>query len=90
MDTFTPRTPTSRSWLQDGSLARCEAPYKCWLNERGYTASTARNYLQCVVHFASWATDQRLTPEDFSLRLIRRFVDEHLPQCDCPHRVQRS
>ena len=90
MDAFIPRTPTVQSWLQDGSLARCEVAYESWLNERGYTASTARNYLGCLVRFASWATNQRLMPEDLSLGLIRCFVDEHLRHCDCPYRVQRS
>ena len=89
MNISTPRTAISQIWLQDGSLARCEAPYKGWLNERGYTASTARNYLQCLVHFASWATDRRLAPENLSAKLIRRFVDDHLPRCNCCGRVQR-
>jgi site-specific recombinase XerD len=90
MDSSTPLKPISLSWLRDSSLARCEAPYRRWLGERGYTNSTVRNYLQCLVHFARWATIQRLTPESLSVGLICRFVDEHLPHCDCSRRVQRS
>ncbi len=90
MNTSTAPKPTTLSWLRDGLLARCEAPYRRWLDERGYTDSTARNYLKCLVHFARWATDQHLAPENLSAVIIRRFVDEHLPHCDCPRRVQRS
>lgn len=76
--------------LRNGSLAGCEAPYRKWLDERGYAASTSRAYILCVTHFARWATELGLTCETLSCSTIARFIDEHLPACDCPRPVQYS
>ena len=76
--------------LRNGSLAGCEAPYRKWLDERGYTARTSRAYILWLTHFAKWGTELGLTCETLSCATIARFIDEHLPCCDCPHPVQRS
>lgn len=85
----TPLHPTPSRWLRDGSLAGCEIPYRQWLGERGYADSTSRAYILCLAHFAKWATDLGLTCDTLSSASIARFVDEHLPCCDCPQPVQR-
>lgn len=77
-------------WLRNGSLAGCEAPYLSWLEERGYSDGTSRAYLLCLAHFAKWATELGLTCDTLSATTITRFVDEHLPCCDCPRPAQRS
>jgi integrase/recombinase XerD len=81
--------PTTLRWLRDGSLAGCEAPYRRWLDERGYADRTAHAYLFCLAHFARWATERDLTCATLSSASIARFLDEHLPCCDCPRPAQR-
>lgn len=76
--------------LRNGSLAGCEAPYRKWLDERGYTARTSRAYILCLTHFAKWATELGLTCDTLSCATIARFIDDHLPCCDCPRPVQYS
>jgi integrase len=45
-------------------------------------------YLCCVAHFARWSRRRRLDLGHLG-RDTDRFLDEHLPQCDCPYPVQR-
>lgn len=86
----TPLRPDLTESLRHGSLAGCEVPYRKWLDERGYTARTSRAYVLCLTHFAKWATGLGLTCETLSCSTIARFIDEHLPDCDCPRPAQYS
>ena len=86
----TPLRPDLTQSLRNGSLAGCEAPYRKWLDERGYTARTSRAYILCLTHFAKWATELELTCDTLSCATIARFIDDHLPCCDCPRPVQYS
>jgi len=58
----TPLRPDLTRSLRNGSLAECEAPYRKWLDERGYATSTSRAYILCLTHFAKWASDSSGTP----------------------------
>ncbi|NDY94374.1 tyrosine-type recombinase/integrase [Wenzhouxiangella limi] len=87
---ITPLRPDLTRSLRNGPLAGCEAPYRKWLDERGYATSTSRAYILCLTHFARWASDLGVTCETLSCSTIARFIDEHLPCCDCPRPVQRS
>ena len=86
----TPLRPDLTQSLRNGSLAGCEAPYRKWLDERGYATSTSRAYILCLTHFAKWATELELTCDTLSCATIARFIDDHLPCCDCPRPVQYS
>lgn len=85
----TPLPPAQTRWLRDGSLAGCETPYRRWLDERGYSDRTSRAHIRCLAHFAKWTTEHGLTCDTLSAVSITRFIDEHLPCCDCPRPVQR-
>lgn len=84
-----PLHPTPSRWLRDDALAGCEIPYRRWLDERGYADGTVQAYLRSLAHFVQWGTDLGLTCETLSTAAITRFLDEHLPCCDCPQPVQR-
>lgn len=90
MKTLTPQHLKPAERLSEGSLARCEMPYVDWLTERGYTDSTIRNYTRCLAHFTRWAIDRNLAAESPLASLIRLFINEHLPRCECPVPVQRK
>ena len=85
-----PLRPALTRWLRNGSLAGWEVPYRRWLEERGYSDSTTNAYILCLAHFANWATELGLPRDTLSSATITRFVDEHLPCCDCPRPAQRS
>ena len=90
MKTSTPQYLKAAERLSEGPLARCEAPYVDWLTKRGYTDSTIRNYTRCIAHFARWAIDRSVAVDSPPASLIRAFLNEHLPHCDCPRPVQRK
>jgi site-specific recombinase XerD len=87
MDAFDSIHPVPAGWLRDSALAPFVQAYWSRLVGRRYALSTARAYLGCVAHFAHWSRRSRLDLGRLDLA-AGRFVDEHLPQCDCPHRVQ--
>ena len=58
------------------------------LAARGYRPSVVGVYCAAVQHFISWAAPDKARLE-VTRAAIRRFIDEHLPDCTCPGRVQR-
>ena len=78
------------SWLRNSDLAPFISAYWHRLIERRYADETARVYLCGVAHFARWASHRRLAVTDLADDDIQRFLDEHLPKCNCPQPVQRS
>jgi site-specific recombinase XerD len=63
-----------------------------YLFERGYSHGTIQQYLQAAEHFGRWLSRARLT-KAVNEHSVRRFLDEHLPQCRCrvlhsSHRIQ--
>jgi len=86
MDAFDFIHPVPAAWLQASTLAPFVQAYWRRLVERRYAPNTARAYLSCIAHFAHWSRRRRLDLERLDLA-TRRFMDEHLPRCACPHRV---
>ena len=89
METFDFIHPVAAAWLRTSALAPYVPAYWCRLMERQYARGTARAYLSCIAHFARWSRRRRLDLGDLE-QVGRRFVEEHLPRCDCPCRVQRN
>ena len=61
-----------------------------YLSERRYSPQTVDTYLGCIAHFAHWMSDHRLRVHRLDEGVVRRFLDEHLPSCDCPRPVRRT
>lgn len=63
--------------------------YTSTLEHRGYRPTAIDAYKGAIEHFLAWSA-----PHADSIEIgeasIRRFVDEHLPGCDCPGRHQRG
>lgn len=89
MDVFDVLTPIAASRLRASALA----PFAqaCWdrLSEQRYSPHTARQYLNCLAHFAHWSRRRR-----FDLRAldqhITNFLDRHLSGCHCAAPAQRT
>jgi len=80
----------TRAWLTDGVLKPSYQAYSTYLIRRGYSSWSVRKYLCCVAHFAYWLRKRRIKLSQIDEALIRYFLYEHLPQCDCPLRTPRS
>ena len=90
MDTPVPLPTTTAAWLRQSDLADFVPIYWQYLSERRYAASTRRTYLCSIAHFAHWLTQEQRPAHDLGGDDIRRFLDQHLPQCTCPPPVRRS
>ena len=76
----------TRAWLTDSVLKPSYQAYSTYLIGRGYSSWSVRKYLCSVAHFAHWLRKLRVELSQIDEALIRRFLDEHLPRCDCPLR----
>ena len=88
MDAFDSLPPTAASWLRASALAPSVPAYWRYLTERRYALSTARAYIRCLAHFARWIRRRRHLLDDLD-DAISRFVDGHLPRCNCPSPMHR-
>ena len=82
-------TQQSRVWLSDSTLYASSDSYVQYLEGRGYSLSSIRNYLSCVAHFAHWLKKRRIKLQQIDETLVNLFLDKHLPLCDCAARMQR-
>jgi len=64
--------------------------YRQYLAERRYSTFAQLTYVACVAHFARWFAAGGRLVSDLTLDDIGAFLDEHLPDCDCPGRVHRG
>lgn len=63
--------------------------YTTTLEGRGYQSLAVHAYVGAVEHFIAWAAPKADRVE-IGEASIRRFLDGHLNDCDCPGRVQRG
>ena len=88
MDTdFVPQR--TLAWLTDSVLKSSYQAYLSYLIGRGYSLWSVRKYLCSVAHLAYWLRKRRVKLSQIDEALIRHFLDEHLPRCDCPLRTPR-
>ena len=82
--------PGPRQWIESSVLQPYVGSYLEHLYQRRYSATSQRQYLCCVAHFAHWVTLEGLRLAGIDERTRTRFISEHLPICDCPYPVRRS
>ena len=90
MKSPTQLTRNSTDWLLDSQLAPYVDAFTRHLTERRYASGTVGSYLACVSHFARWTTCCRLDVQGIDEGMVRRFLDDHLPRCDCAGPVRRT
>lgn len=81
---------TARSWFSGTVLNPYAAAYVAYLTSRGYARGTVNSYLRCVAHFAHWSVSRATTVDGIDDRLVRQFIEEHLPGCRCVSRCVRA
>lgn len=85
--TKSPSSPFNQ--FHDSALSGFEEAYCQRLSINGYAQGTQQKYLNCVTHFATWMQVGRISLLEFGPDLIARFLEQHLPDCQCTGRVQR-
>lgn len=89
MDVFESLTELAAARLRASALAPFVQPFWDRLSELRYSSGTARQYMNCVAHFAHWSRRRRFALQSLNQHIVA-FVDEHLPRCTCAAPVQRS
>lgn len=90
MDCEISLTHQADAWLTGSVLSAQVVPYVRYLVERRYSVLSIRNYLNCIVHFSYWLKKRQDGLHCIDELLVQRFLDAHLPRCDCPGNTQRS
>jgi site-specific recombinase XerD len=80
----------STDWLLTSQLAPYIDAYTRHLTERRYASGTVGSYLACVAHFARWTTRCRLDIRRIDEDVVQRFLDDHLPRCNCACPVRKT
>ncbi len=77
--------PTTQRWLRDSPLTPYVIGYFNHLIQCRYSVQTARKYIAGIAHLGLWMGQSQLLIDQLDERAVNRFIDEHLPVCDCPH-----
>lgn len=88
MDVFESLTELAAARLRASAFAPFVQPFWDRLFEQGYSPGTARQYMNCVAHFAHWSRQRGFAIQRLDRHVVA-FVEEHLPRCTCAAPVQR-
>lgn len=80
----------STDLLSKGQLAPYVDVFTHHLTEREYSPGTIGNYLGCLVHFSRWLSQCLLDIHEINEDVVHRFLNDHLPNCDCVRPVRRQ
>jgi integrase/recombinase XerC len=80
-------TRHTTSWLYESQLAPYVDAFMLHLFDCRYASNTIDNYLAGLTHFAHWTTVSNIDVKNIDEKLIHRFLDDHLPRCDCEEPV---
>lgn len=90
MDSISHLHTNPKKWLLDSALAPHIDAYVAHLKHSRYSSSTTSRYLAGIAHFARWMKRTRLVLIKIDEAAIIKFLNEHLPRCDCPAPVVRT
>jgi site-specific recombinase XerD len=82
--------PNHNRWLIDSALAPHIDAYVAHLKRDRYSPSSTSRYLSGIAHFARWMKQSRLALIKIDEAAIIKFLDEHLPHCDCSAPIVRN
>lgn len=83
----------SMTWLLESQLAEYVDAFTHHFTEGRYASATIATHLGCIAHFAHWSIQAGIDIHDIDEKVVQRFLNEHLPHCDCArpvHRVRRD
>lgn len=82
--------PTSKAWLLNSALAPHITAFIEKLRRGRYATCTARHYVAGIAHFSRWMTQQDLLVPSLDEHVVNRFLNEHIPRCDCTKPVMHD
>ena len=80
----------STDWLLNSQLAPYVDAFTHHFNEGRYASRTVHGHLAYIAHFALWMSECRPDIHGVDEDVVQRFLDDHLPRCDCARPVQKA
>jgi integrase/recombinase XerC len=82
--------PTPQAWLLNSALAPHCTAFVEKLRFGRYGDKTTKKYVAGIAHFSHWMTQHDILVQGLDGYTVKRFLNEHIPCCDCPKPVMRS
>lgn len=89
MDPFASLHPTPKAWLLGSPLAPHMDAFVAHLRLGRYAGNTTSKYGAGIAHFAHWMTQCSFPVQLLNEQTVDKFLNSHLPCCDCPMPVRR-
>ena len=83
------RNNQSITWLLESQLTPYVDALTHYFTQGCYASSTVATYIACIAHFAHWLTQCGIDVHRIGEEVVRQFLDDHLPVCDCARPVCR-
>lgn len=90
METNPRQPPTGQEWLADSQLASYINAYADRLQRGGYATTTIHKHMGCLAHLARWMCQTGCHVSELNEGAVDRFLNKHLPGCECPAPVWRN
>ena len=80
-------SPATQRWLRNSPITPYVLIYLDYLTECRYADETSEHHLAGLAHLGLWMGLNHFRIEDLDEALVTQFLDEHLPNCDCPRPI---
>ena len=82
--------PAAQRWLRNSPITPYVLIYLDYLTKNRYADETTENYLAGLAHLGLWMGLNHRSIEELDEAVVSRFLDEHLPNCDCPRPIFKT
>lgn len=79
--------PATQRWLRNSPVTPYVLIYLDYLTECRYADATSEHHLAGLAHLGLWMGLNHFRIKDLSEALVTQFLDDHLPNCDCPRPI---
>jgi len=80
-------SPATQRWLRNSPITPYVSIYLDYLNECRYADETSEHHLAGLAHLGLWMGRNHFRIEELNEALVTQFLDDHLPNCDCPRPI---
>jgi site-specific recombinase XerD len=80
-------TPATQRWLRNSPVTPYVLIYLDYLTECRYADETSEHHLAGLSHLGLWMGLNHFCIEELDEALVTQFLDDHLPNCDCPRPI---
>jgi len=80
-------SPATQRWLRNSPVTPYILIYLDYLTGCRYADETSEHHLAGLAHLGLWMGLNHFRIEELNEALVTQFLDDHLPNCDCPRPI---